>query len=223
MRLLTSGFVEQWQGRLLNIHPGAAAGLQGSRHPQARAGRQAKLHGATVHFVVPEMDSGPIIVQGAVPVRRTTPRTTLAERVLAVEHRIYPQALKLVAEGRVRIVDGRCLIDGAPVALSASEAPGACLPRRGVNNPAVTALLIGAHTACERPVQAGATCRIDQQRAEASVSGLAEFHASVSDLRYPMIRIAFGYAAMFLEPSARSASLGLFADLLLPRLPSRWP
>jgi len=73
------------------------------------------VHGATVHFVVPEMDAGPIILQGAVTVRPDDTEQALAARVLAVEHRIYPQALRLVAEGRVRIVDGRCLIDGLPV------------------------------------------------------------------------------------------------------------
>ena len=66
-----------------------------------------------MHFVVPEMDSGPIIVQGAVPVRDDDTAETLAARVLAVEHRIYPLALQLVAQGRVRIVGRRCVIDGA--------------------------------------------------------------------------------------------------------------
>jgi phosphoribosylglycinamide formyltransferase-1 len=78
-----------------------------------------------VHFVVPEMDSGPIIAQGAVAVRADDTEQTLAARVLGVEHRIYPLALKLVAEGRVRVVDGRCLIDGVPVPDSASLDPGA--------------------------------------------------------------------------------------------------
>ena len=72
-----------------------------------------KIHGASVHFVVPEMDSGPIVVQGAVPVRDDDTAVTLAARVLAVEHRIYPRALGLVAAGRVQIAEGRCLIDHA--------------------------------------------------------------------------------------------------------------
>ncbi len=72
-----------------------------------------KIHGATVHFVVPEMDSGPIVAQGAVPVHDDDSEATLAARVLAVEHRIYPLALKLVAEGRVELDDGRCRIAGA--------------------------------------------------------------------------------------------------------------
>ena len=85
----------------------------------------AKLHGATVHFVVEEMDSGPIIAQGAVAVRDDDTEKTLSQRVLAVEHRIYPLALKLVAEGRVQVMDGRCLIDGKPVPENASLVLGA--------------------------------------------------------------------------------------------------
>ncbi len=72
-----------------------------------------KIHGATVHFVVPEMDSGPVIAQGALGVRDDDTAETLARRVLAIEHRIYPLALRLVAEGRVSVVDGRCRIEGA--------------------------------------------------------------------------------------------------------------
>jgi phosphoribosylglycinamide formyltransferase-1 len=78
-----------------------------------------------VHFVVAEMDSGPIIAQGAVAVRDDDSDATLAARVLAVEHRIYPLALKLVAEGRVTIADGRCLIDGVPVPDSTPIVPSA--------------------------------------------------------------------------------------------------
>jgi len=77
-----------------------------------------------VHFVVAEMDSGPIIAQGAVAVRDGDSEATLSARVLAVEHRIYPLALRMVAENRVRVVDGRCLIDGKPVPDAASLVPG---------------------------------------------------------------------------------------------------
>jgi phosphoribosylglycinamide formyltransferase-1 len=113
MRLLTSWFVGKWDGRTLNIHPALLPAFKGlDTHARAlEAG--VKIHGATVHFVVPEMDSGPIIAQGAVPVLASDTAETLAARVLAIEHRIYPMALKLVAEDRVRIVDGRCVIDGA--------------------------------------------------------------------------------------------------------------
>jgi phosphoribosylglycinamide formyltransferase 1 len=115
MRLLTAEFIKKWQWRVLNIHPALLPAFKGlDTHKRAlRAG--AKIHGATVHFVVPEMDSGPTIAQGAVTVRHNDTEETLAARVLKVEHRIYPLALKLLAEGRVQVVDGRCLIDGVPV------------------------------------------------------------------------------------------------------------
>jgi phosphoribosylglycinamide formyltransferase-1 len=114
MRLLTPWFVRQWEGRLLNIHPALLPAFKGlDTHARALAAG-VKEHGATVHFVVPEMDSGPVIAQGAAPVRAGDSAATLAARVLEIEHRLYPRALRLVAEGRVRIVDGRCLIDGRP-------------------------------------------------------------------------------------------------------------
>ena len=116
MRLLTPWFVRQWDGRLLNIHPALLPAFKGlDTHARAIAAG-AKQHGATVHFVVPEMDSGPIIAQAAVPVRSGDTEAMLAARVLEVEHRIYPQALRMVTEGRVTVVDGRCLIDGRPAA-----------------------------------------------------------------------------------------------------------
>ena len=125
MRLLTPMFVGQWPARLLNIHPALLPAFKGLDTHKRALDAGAKIHGATVHFVVAEMDSGPIIVQGAVAVRAGDTEATLSARVLAVEHRIYPQALKWVAEGRVRVVDGRCLIDGVPVPDSASLVPGA--------------------------------------------------------------------------------------------------
>jgi phosphoribosylglycinamide formyltransferase 1 len=113
MRLFTADFVLSWHGRMLNIHPSLLPSFPGlDPHGQAlRAG--VKISGATVHFVVPETDAGPILAQAAVPVHGDDNAETLAARVLAAEHRLYPLALALVAAGRVRIVDGRCLIDGA--------------------------------------------------------------------------------------------------------------
>jgi phosphoribosylglycinamide formyltransferase-1 len=114
MRLLTPSFVRAWEGRLLNIHPSLLPAFKGlDTHTRALA-EGAKVHGATVHFVAPEMDSGPIIVQASVPVAADDTPESLAARVLAVEHRIYPLALRLVAEGRVTIVGETCLIDGIP-------------------------------------------------------------------------------------------------------------
>jgi phosphoribosylglycinamide formyltransferase 1 len=114
MRLLTPWFVRRWQGRMINIHPALLPAFKGlDTHEQALAAG-VKIHGATVHFVEEEMDCGAIILQGAVAVRDDDTAATLADRVLAMEHKIYPQALALVAAGRVAIVDGRCrIIEGA--------------------------------------------------------------------------------------------------------------
>ena len=101
LRLLTPWFVERWSGRLINIHPSLLPALKGlDTHARALAAG-ATQHGATVHFVVPELDSGPIIAQDSVPVLPGDTEDTLAARVLAVEHRIYPLALKRVAQGDV--------------------------------------------------------------------------------------------------------------------------
>jgi phosphoribosylglycinamide formyltransferase-1 len=99
MRLFTADFVLHWQGRMLNIHPSLLPSFPGlDPHGQVlRAG--AKISGATVHFVIPETDAGPIIAQAEVPVLATDTPETLAARVLAVEHRIYPEALRRVADG----------------------------------------------------------------------------------------------------------------------------
>ena len=114
MRLLSADFVKKWQWRILNIHPALLPAFKGLDTHKRALEAGTKIHGATVHFVVPEMDSGPIIAQGAVTVRHSDTEETLASRVLKVEHRIYPLALKLLVEGRVQVVDGRCLIDGVP-------------------------------------------------------------------------------------------------------------
>ena len=115
MRLLTAGFVRQWQHRILNIHPALLPAFKGLDTHRRALEAGVKVHGATVHFVVPEMDSGPIIAQAAVNVRPGETEEELAARVLKVEHQIYPLALKLLAEGRVRVENGRCLVDGVPV------------------------------------------------------------------------------------------------------------
>jgi phosphoribosylglycinamide formyltransferase 1 len=103
MRLLSPWFVTRWSGRLLNIHPALLPHFKGLHtHRRALAAGVAQ-HGATVHFVVAEMDSGPIIAQDSVPVLSGDTEETLAARVLEIEHRIYPQALRLVAEGRATL------------------------------------------------------------------------------------------------------------------------
>jgi len=117
MRLFTTPFVQHWQGRMINIHPSLLPSFPGlDPHGQAlRAG--VKISGATVHFVIPETDAGPIVAQAAVPVAEDDTAETLAARVLGVEHRIYPLALKLLAEGRLRVAEGRCVIEGAELPL----------------------------------------------------------------------------------------------------------
>jgi phosphoribosylglycinamide formyltransferase 1 len=103
MRLLTPWFVTRWSGRLLNIHPALLPEFKGLHTHRRAIEAGVERHGATVHFVVPEMDAGPIIAQESVPVLDGDSEQTLAERVLEVEHRIYPQALRLVAEGQVSL------------------------------------------------------------------------------------------------------------------------
>jgi phosphoribosylglycinamide formyltransferase 1 len=100
MRLLTSTFVRRWSGRMLNIHPALLPQFKGLDTHRRALAAGVERHGATVHFVVPEMDSGPIVAQESVPVLDGDTEETLARRVLEAEHRIYPQALRLVAEGR---------------------------------------------------------------------------------------------------------------------------
>lgn len=124
MRLLTPWFISRWTNRMLNIHPALLPAFKGLDTHRRAIEAQAKEHGATVHFVVPEMDSGPIIAQGAVPILPDDSEDSLAKRVLAVEHRIYPLALKLVAAGRVRVEGDHCVIEGEINAEDAALIPG---------------------------------------------------------------------------------------------------
>jgi phosphoribosylglycinamide formyltransferase 1 len=105
MRLLTPWLVTRWTGRMLNIHPALLPQFKGLHTHRRALQAGVERHGATVHFVVPEMDSGPIVLQASVPLMKDDTEETLAARVLDVEHRIYPQALRLVAEGRVTLAD----------------------------------------------------------------------------------------------------------------------
>jgi phosphoribosylglycinamide formyltransferase-1 len=108
MRLFTAGFVQRWHGRMLNIHPSLLPSFPGlDPHGQAlRAG--VKISGATVHFVIPETDAGPIVMQGAVAVRDDDTPEILSARILEIEHRIYPDALRLVASGSARLQGDVC-------------------------------------------------------------------------------------------------------------------
>jgi phosphoribosylglycinamide formyltransferase 1 len=108
MRLFTADFVQRWYGRMLNIHPSLLPAFPGLE-PQAQALRAGvKISGATVHFVIPETDAGPILMQGAVAVRGDDTPEALAARILEIEHRIYPAALRLVAGGQIGFKDGIC-------------------------------------------------------------------------------------------------------------------
>jgi phosphoribosylglycinamide formyltransferase 1 len=114
MRILTDGFVEGWAGRMLNIHPSLLPLFKGTHtHAQALAAG-VRLHGCTVHFVVPELDAGPIVAQAAVPVRQGDDPDSLAARVIVQERRLYPEALAMVAGGAARLEHGRVVIDRVP-------------------------------------------------------------------------------------------------------------
>ena len=125
MRLLTPWFVGQWQGRMINIHPALLPSYKGLNTHARALSEGVKIHGCTVHFVVPAVDAGPIIMQAAVPVLDDDTAQTLAARVLAQEHVIYPAALDLVASGAATLVGGRvrcpAATDGAGRALLQPE------------------------------------------------------------------------------------------------------
>jgi len=107
MRLLGADFVQKWQGRLINIHPSLLPLFKGLDTHRAALDAGVRVHGCTVHFVTADMDGGPIIAQAAVPVEPQDDESALAARVLAAEHRLYPLALRMVAEGKARMEGGR--------------------------------------------------------------------------------------------------------------------
>ena len=113
MRLLTDGFVTKWRDRIINIHPSLLPAFPGLNTHKRVLQAGVRFTGCTVHFVRPEMDSGPIIVQAAVPVRDGDTPESLAARVLEAEHIIYPEAVRLIALGRVRVLGDAVAIDGA--------------------------------------------------------------------------------------------------------------
>ena len=112
MRILTARFVEKWQGRMINIHPALLPSFKGLDTHRRALDAGVRIHGCTVHFVTSETDDGPIIAQAAVPVLIGDDEETLSARVLKAEHQLYPLALKLVAEGKVRMEDGRTVFSG---------------------------------------------------------------------------------------------------------------
>ena len=111
MRVFTESFVERWAGRMLNIHPSLLPAFRGTdTHRQALAAG-VLIHGCTVHFVTPDLDAGPIVAQAALRVLPGDTEESLAGRVLAEEHRLYPYALRLVCEGKARLEGGRVQYD----------------------------------------------------------------------------------------------------------------
>lgn len=114
MRVLTDAFVERYAGRMLNVHPSLLPCFPGLRTHQQALDAGVRVHGASVHFVTPTLDHGPIVAQGAVPVIAGDDAAALAARVLAVEHTIYPRAVRWFIEGRLTI-------EGERVALTPSE------------------------------------------------------------------------------------------------------
>jgi phosphoribosylglycinamide formyltransferase-1 len=109
MRILTDDFVQARIGRMLNIHPSLLPSFKGLHPHQQALDAGVRIHGCTVHFVVPELDSGPIVAQAAVPVVPGDTEATLGARVLAEEHRLYPLGLQLVARGEARLEAGRTI------------------------------------------------------------------------------------------------------------------
>ena len=122
MRLLTPSFVNRWHDRLINIHPSLLPAYKGLHTHERALSDGARFSGCTVHFVRPDMDAGPIIIQAAVPVAQADTPDTLGTRVLACEHTLYPEAVRLIAQGRVTVNDERVTIQGfdfpGPVAVN---------------------------------------------------------------------------------------------------------
>ena len=110
MRILTPAFVRRYEGRLLNIHPSLLPSFPGLHTHQRALDEGVRIHGCTVHFVTPELDHGPVVIQAAVPVIDGDDEDSLAARILVQEHRIYPQAVRWFAEGRLQLVDGKVRI-----------------------------------------------------------------------------------------------------------------
>jgi phosphoribosylglycinamide formyltransferase-1 len=123
MRLLSAAFVEHWRDRILNIHPSLLPAFPGLHTHERALAAGVKVHGCTVHVVRATVDDGPIVAQGAVPVLGGDTADTLAARVLAVEHRLYPHALALIASGRARIDGERVIVDNAGAASDALLSP----------------------------------------------------------------------------------------------------
>lgn len=118
MRILTPAFTQHYLGRMLNIHPSLLPKYQGLHTHQRALDNGDKIHGVTVHFVTPELDGGPNVIQAIVPVEESDDANQLAQRVLQQEHIIYPMAIHWFAQGRLRMDNNRCLLDNQPLPVS---------------------------------------------------------------------------------------------------------
>jgi phosphoribosylglycinamide formyltransferase 1 len=117
MRVLTPWFVARWTGRMINIHPSLLPLFRGTHTHRQALDAGVRVHGCSVHYVVPELDAGPIIAQACIPVFPGDDEKALAARVLVEEHRIYPEALRLVASGEARLDGARVVWSGHAAAL----------------------------------------------------------------------------------------------------------
>lgn len=126
MRILSDGFVRHYAGRLMNIHPSLLPAFPGLHTHRRALEEGVRIHGCTVHFVTPALDHGPVIIQAAVPVLDSDDEVTLAARVLRQEHRIYAQAVRWFAEGRLRLDDGRVRLAGEPADGAVLVSPEVC-------------------------------------------------------------------------------------------------
>jgi len=132
MRLVSREFVQAFSGNVLNIHPSLLPGFRGAHAQRDAAEYGVRISGASVHFVDEHMDHGPVIIQAAVPAVPEDDGESLAGRILALEHRIYPQAVQWLAQGRLRVRQGRVYLDDAPQPVAEETPGGPCLISPGL-------------------------------------------------------------------------------------------
>ena len=123
MRIVTAGYVARYAGRILNVHPSLLPAFTGLRTHERALAAGAKLHGCTVHFVTPELDAGPIVIQAAVPVLANDTADTLSKRVLRQEHSVYPRAINWFLDGKLVIENGRVSVKGGDAQLVFDDRP----------------------------------------------------------------------------------------------------
>jgi phosphoribosylglycinamide formyltransferase-1 len=123
MRIFSPWFPHHWAGRIVNIHPSLLPAFKGTHVQQQALDAGVRVSGCTVHFVIPDLDAGPIIAQAAVPVLASDTADTLSARILRQEHRLYPLVVRWFAEGRIRQHGGQVAVDGTAATLLFSEEP----------------------------------------------------------------------------------------------------